>query len=83
MISAVITGKNYLITKMDRYNKYQTKQYTPAHAHTARTLVGDQCLAGRPPKKTIRSPESMRKSIEIWSVNKYITIYKCYDVISG
>ena len=27
-MSAVITVKNYLLTKMDRYNKYQTKQYT-------------------------------------------------------
>ena len=27
-MSAVITGKNYLVTKMDRYNKYQTKKYT-------------------------------------------------------
>ena len=32
-MSAVITGKNYLVTKMDRYNKYQTKQYTHAHIH--------------------------------------------------
>ena len=29
-MSAVITGKKYLVTKMDRYNKYQTKQF---HTH--------------------------------------------------
>ena len=60
---------------MDRYNKYQTKQYTHTHthAHTAGLLVGDQYLAGWPPRKTIRF-KSMRKSIEIWSGNKYITI---------
>ena len=33
-MSAVITGKNYFVTKMDRYNKYQTKQYTDRHAFT-------------------------------------------------
>ena len=43
-MSAAITGKNYLVTKMDRYNKYQTMQYT--HSHTAHTIVGGQYLAG-------------------------------------
>ena len=47
---------------MNRYNDYQTKQYT--HTHTARALLGGQYLAGWPPRKTIRSSESMRKSIE-------------------
>jgi hypothetical protein len=35
MMLAVITGKNYLVTKVDRYNKYQTKQYTRTHTHCA------------------------------------------------
>ena len=34
-------GKNYLVTQMDRYYKYQTKQYT----HTS-TLVVGKYLAG-------------------------------------
>ena len=34
-MSAVITGKNYLVTKMNRYNKYQTKQCK--HTLTHRT----------------------------------------------
>ena len=42
-MSTVITGKNYLNTKMDRYTKYQTKQYT--HAHTS-TLHTPQMVAG-------------------------------------
>ena len=42
-MSAVITGKNYLVTKMDRYNKYQTNQYT--HSNTAHTIVVGQYLA--------------------------------------
>ena len=41
-MSAVITGKNYLVTKLDRYNKYQTKQY--AHTHTF-TLHTQQLVA--------------------------------------
>ena len=52
-MSAVITGKNYLVTKMDRCNKYQTKQYTHAHTTTlhtqqmvASTWLGDH--QGRP-----------------------------------
>ena len=32
--------KSYLVTKMDRYNKYQTKQYTHAHTYTAHTIDG-------------------------------------------
>ena len=28
---------NYLVTMMDRYNKYQTKQYTLAHTFTLHT----------------------------------------------
>ena len=56
-MSTVITGKNYLITEMDRYNKYQTKQYT--HAHTSKlqtqqmvpnTWLGDH--QGRPSERT-------------------------------
>ena len=57
---------------MDRCNKYQTKQYN--HPHTTRTLDGGQYLAGWPLRKTIRSSESMRKGMEIWSVNKSIKI---------
>jgi len=30
-MSAVLIGNNYHVNKMDRYNKYQTKQL---HAHT-------------------------------------------------
>ena len=47
----------------------RTKQYTHIH-----TLVDDQYLAGWPPRKIILSSESMCKSIEIWSINKYIII---------
>ena len=36
-MSAVITGKKYVVTKMDRYNKYQTKQDTHAHTSTLHT----------------------------------------------
>ena len=56
---------------MDRYNKYQTKQYTHAHTHThtAQTLVGDQYLAGWPPRKTIRSSESMRNNRISYKMN--------------
>ena len=32
-MSAVMTGKNYLVTKMDCYNKYQTKQCTHTLTH--------------------------------------------------
>jgi hypothetical protein len=58
---------------MDRYNKYQTV-HTHTHTHTAHTLVGGQYSAGWPPRNTIRSSESMRRSIEKWSVDKYIKI---------
>ena len=34
VMSAVIAGKNYFVTKMDRYNKYQTKHCTHAHTYT-------------------------------------------------
>ena len=37
-------GLKYFVTKMDRYNKCQIKQYT--RTHTAHTLVGGQYLAG-------------------------------------
>jgi len=36
-MSAVITGKNYFVTEMGRYNKYRTKQCT----HTSWWLVLD------------------------------------------
>ena len=56
-MSAVITGKNYLVTKMDRYNKYQTKQYTHAHLFTLHTqqMVASTLLSdhqGRPSAPT-------------------------------
>ena len=34
-----VDKKNYLVTKMDRYNKYQTKQFH-THTYTAHTIVG-------------------------------------------
>ena len=47
VMSAVITGKNYLVTKMDRYNTYQTEQlHACIHFHTVHTTVGGLCLAG-------------------------------------
>ena len=70
---------------MDCYNKYQKEQYS----HIARTLVEGQYLAGWPPRKTIRSSESMRENIEIWSGGKYIiitikvTIHSPNDVVSS
>jgi len=32
VLSAVITCEIYIVTKMDRYDKYQSKKYT--HTHT-------------------------------------------------
>ena len=74
-MSAVITGKSYLFTKMDRYNKYQTKQYTHAHTFTSHTqqLVASTWLGyhqGRPSAPLTR----FVKTVEIWSVNKYTSI---------
>jgi hypothetical protein len=57
VMSAAITGKKiYLVTKMGRYNKYRTMQYTHIHSHTHTRDVG-QYLAGWPPRKTIRAYE--------------------------
>ena len=58
-MSAVITGKNFLVTEMDRYNKYQTKQYTHAHTSTLHTqqLVATTWLSdhqGKPTAPLIR-----------------------------
>ena len=35
---AVITDKNYLVTKMDRYSKYQTKQCTHTLTHCTHNI---------------------------------------------
>ena len=43
---AVLTGNKYCVTKMDPYNKNQTKQYTHAHAHTF-TLHTQHMLASK------------------------------------
>ena len=56
MVNAYGGIYSYLVTKMDRYNKYQTKQYT--HSHTAHTIVVGQYLAGWPPRKIIRACDS-------------------------
>ena len=50
-------NSNYLVTKMDRYNKYQTKQCTHAHTSTLHTqqLVASTWLGdhqGRPSAPT-------------------------------
>lgn len=34
-MSVVITGKNYHVTKIDHYNKYQIRQHTHPHFNTA------------------------------------------------
>jgi hypothetical protein len=60
-MSAMITGKNYLVIKMDCYDKYLTKQYTNAHTSTLHTqlLVASTWMA------TIRSSDSMRQKSEL------------------
>jgi hypothetical protein len=43
--------ENHLVTKMDRYNKYQTKQYTLTHTQHAHKLMVSTWLGdhqGRP-----------------------------------
>jgi hypothetical protein len=41
VMSAAITGKKiYLVTKMGRYNKFRTKQYTHTHSHAHTKDVG-------------------------------------------
>ena len=75
-MSAVITGKNYLVTRIDHYNKYQTKQYT--HSHTAHTIVVGQYTwlgdhQGRPSAPAIHR----FTAIDIWRVtNRVIIIIK-------
>jgi len=61
-ISVVITGKNYFVTMMGHFNKYQTKQL---HRH-AHTIDGDLCLAGWPPLKTICASASAM--LTLWLV---------------
>ena len=67
--------KNYLVTKMDRYNKCQTKQYTRTHAHTHCTHISWWSVLGW---VTTKEDHPLlwfdAQSIEIWSVNKYYII---------
>jgi hypothetical protein len=53
-MSAVLAGRNYLVTKMGRDNKYHTKQYT--HTYSLRRTHNSWRLvfaARRPPTDTI------------------------------
>ena len=61
-----VSGDNWYKIKMDRYNKYQTKQYM--HAYTS-TLHTPQMVAS-----TWLGDVSKRQTVKIWSVNNYITI---------
>ena len=65
--------KNYFVTKTDRYNKYQTKQYTHTLTHCAHNswwpVLGWVTTKEDHPLLWFDG-----STIEIWSVNKYITI---------
>jgi hypothetical protein len=71
MMSAVITGKNYLLTKLESYKKPNEAVHT--HTHTVHTLVGGHYSTRWPLRKNIRFFESMRKSIGQWNANLYST----------
>jgi len=55
MLAVMIMGKTFLVTKMDRYTKYQTKRlHTHTYTTLAHTIVGGYYLAVWPRKKAIR-----------------------------
>ena len=84
VMSGVITGKELPCTKMDRYNKYQTKQYTHALTHT-HTLHSQQMVAstwlgdhhGRPSVPAIHPSTA----IDIWRVTSQVLIILMHNYL--
>ena len=71
-MSAVITGKNYVVTNMDSYNKYQTKHYPHAHISTlhtqqmvASTWLGDHLRKPSAPRNSLHKLQMARYQLQI------------------
>jgi hypothetical protein len=68
----VITSKNYFVTKMDRYNKYWTKQYT--HANTS-TLHLQQLVLGWVTNHQVRPPAPTNNLHKLHESRRVIKFY--------
>ena len=87
-MSAMITGKNYLVTKVDRYNKYQTKQYTHALTFTLHTqhLVANTWLGdhqGRPSASLTRCVKPSKYGALTNTLDLELTFFNLDQWLSG
>jgi len=77
-MSAVITGvKNYLVTKIDHYTKYQTKQL---HAHTS-TWLGDHQGIPSAPTNSLYELHMARYQVILSTIFPFVGYYYAYSHI--